>query len=259
MVEEPVLSPKHLWRLHDDGLRKLISHCSLSYSLERNIIHKDQCAWMNPLIHIYWIKGVHNKAQMYLVPQVFGWAAYVCVEVRHVDKLCDTGLSGCLCNLLRDRHKDVLEVIVPLHRRKKNISLRLYHIQKVFNSHHHLNFVNLNCPRHFCCLYLVSHSLPTRLMTTFECSKARLMESLSLAFHSCNKTEQWHSVSGESWNVEHLKAHLTIKMICPRSPIGFKYMRSYWSQRWGMTTWEPIRPVKSTWTHSDPAFIKKWQ
>lgn len=38
--------------------------------------------------------------------------------------------------------------------------------------------------------YLVSHSLPTRLMTTFECSKARFMESLSLASHSCIKTEQ---------------------------------------------------------------------
>lgn len=44
MVEESVLSPKQLRRLHDDGIRKLISHCILSYSLERTIMHRDQCA-----------------------------------------------------------------------------------------------------------------------------------------------------------------------------------------------------------------------
>lgn len=35
---------------------------------------------------------------------------------------------------------------------------------------------------------------------------------------------------------------LTIKMIWPRSPIGLRYIRSYWSHRWGITIWEPIRP-----------------
>lgn len=35
VVEEPVLSPENLRWLHDDGLRKLIPHCSLPYSLER--------------------------------------------------------------------------------------------------------------------------------------------------------------------------------------------------------------------------------
>lgn len=36
--------------------------------------------------------------------------------------------------------------------------------------------------------YHVSHSLPTRLMTTLEFSKARLMESLFLASQSCDNT-----------------------------------------------------------------------
>lgn len=36
---------------------------------------------------------------------------------------------------------------------------------------------------------------------------------------------------------------LTMKRICPRSPMGLKYMTSYWSLRWGTTIWEPIRPA----------------
>lgn len=42
-----------------------------------------------------------------------------------------------------------------------------------------------------------------------------------------------------------VRLHLTMKIICPRSPMGLKYMMSYWSQRWGMTTWDPIRPTKT--------------
>lgn len=57
----------------------------------------------------------------YLVPQVFGWASDVCVEVGHVDKLCDAGLSGCLCNLLRDGHKDVVEAIVAEDKKERKI------------------------------------------------------------------------------------------------------------------------------------------
>lgn len=49
-----------------------------------------------------------------LVPQVFGWAADVSVEVGHVDELRDAGLSGCLGNLLRDAHEDILIAEVPL-------------------------------------------------------------------------------------------------------------------------------------------------
>lgn len=33
VVQEPVLSSKHLRGLHDDSIRKLISHCGLSHSL----------------------------------------------------------------------------------------------------------------------------------------------------------------------------------------------------------------------------------
>lgn len=36
MVEESVFTPKHLRRLHDDSVRKLISHCLLSNSLQNN-------------------------------------------------------------------------------------------------------------------------------------------------------------------------------------------------------------------------------
>lgn len=54
-----------------------------------------------------------RETSHYLVPQVLGFAAYVGVEVRHVDELCDAGLSGCLSNLLRDGHVDVLKAIVP--------------------------------------------------------------------------------------------------------------------------------------------------
>lgn len=60
----------------------------------------------------------HNP--LYLVPQVLGRAAYVSVEVRHVDELCDACLSGCLGNLLRDAHEDILKAIVPLHKKRKN-------------------------------------------------------------------------------------------------------------------------------------------
>lgn len=49
----------------------------------------------------------------HLVPQVFGWAADVSIEVRHVDELGDAGLPGCLGNLLRNGHKDILVAIVP--------------------------------------------------------------------------------------------------------------------------------------------------
>lgn len=48
-----------------------------------------------------------------LVPQVFGWAADVSVEVRHVDELCDAGFSGCPGNLLWDGNIHVLEAKVP--------------------------------------------------------------------------------------------------------------------------------------------------
>lgn len=54
----------------------------------------------------------------YLVPQVFGWAAYVSIQVRNVDKLGDAGFSGCLCNLLRDGHKDILKAIVSVPKQK---------------------------------------------------------------------------------------------------------------------------------------------
>lgn len=59
-----------------------------------------------------------HKTSRYLVPQVFGLAAYVSIEVRHVDELCDASLSGCLGNLLRDCHEDILITIVPSHKMK---------------------------------------------------------------------------------------------------------------------------------------------
>lgn len=55
-----------------------------------------------------------------LVPQVLGGAADVCIEVRHVNELCDPGFSGGPGDLLRDAHKDILEAIVPLHTKRKN-------------------------------------------------------------------------------------------------------------------------------------------
>lgn len=139
MVEESVLPPKDLRRLHDDGIRKLISHCCLTYSLERNVIHKDQYIYTDePPFYIHWLKHAYTVQQkhytlvllskswaicgetaLHLVPQVFGRAAYVSVEVRHVDKLCDAGLSGCLGNLLRDGHEDILEAIVPFTQKEE--------------------------------------------------------------------------------------------------------------------------------------------
>lgn len=55
----------------------------------------------------------------YLVPQVFGRAAYVSVEVRHVDELGDAGLFGCPGNMLRDGDEDILVAIVPVHNKRK--------------------------------------------------------------------------------------------------------------------------------------------
>ncbi|TNN85069.1 hypothetical protein EYF80_004723 [Liparis tanakae] len=50
--------------------------------------------------------------------RVFGLAAHVSVEVRHVDQLRDAGLSGRLGNLLRDVHEDILKEEVPVHRER---------------------------------------------------------------------------------------------------------------------------------------------
>ena len=62
---------------------------------------------------IHLICTICRETALYLVPQVFGWAAYVSIEMRHVDKLRNASLSGCLCNLLRDGHKHVLKAIIP--------------------------------------------------------------------------------------------------------------------------------------------------
>lgn len=42
MVEEPVLLPKNLGWFHDDGIRKLIPHCCLTYSLENNMARRSR-------------------------------------------------------------------------------------------------------------------------------------------------------------------------------------------------------------------------
>lgn len=39
-----------------------------------------------------------------------------------MDKLCDAGLPGCLRNLLRDGHKDVVEAIVAEEERQRNVA-----------------------------------------------------------------------------------------------------------------------------------------
>lgn len=46
------------------------------------------------------------------------------------------------------------------------------------------------------------------------------------------------------------QARLTMKSSCPRSPMGRRYIRSYWSQRYGMMTWEPMRPKGPQKPHS---------
>lgn len=63
--------------------------------------------------------GSYRHRVSYLVSQVFGWAAYVSIQVRNVDKLGDASFSGCLCNLLRDGHKDILKAIVPVTKQKQ--------------------------------------------------------------------------------------------------------------------------------------------
>lgn len=115
----------------------------------------------------------------YLVPQVFGGAAYVSVEVGHVDKLGDSSFSGCLGDILRDGHEHVLKAEVPEHRGQMvsceySIGPRLEVL---------LNWA-----------HLVSHSRPTRLMTTLERSSARLMDSLFLGSHSCTQNRRRESV-----------------------------------------------------------------
>lgn len=66
-----------------------------------------------------------GKTALYLVPQVFGWAAYVSIEVRHVDKLCDAGRSGCLGNLLRDGHEDIFIAIVAVNKKRRNTCMSM--------------------------------------------------------------------------------------------------------------------------------------
>ena len=48
----------------------------------------------------------------HLVPQVFGGASDVSVQVGHVNQLGDAGLSGCLGDLLRDGDIRVFEAVV---------------------------------------------------------------------------------------------------------------------------------------------------
>lgn len=115
--------------------------------------------------------------------------------------------------------------------------------------------------------YFVSHSFPIRLMTTLLCSTALRMESLSLQSHSCKQSIKWeqdeimcqqasskqalsqHSHSEVKQQLEWClweglpgclaqpgvcassQARLTMKRSCPRSPMGRRYIRSYWSQR----------------------------
>lgn len=64
-------------------------------------------------------RGSQGQTGRHLVPQVLGGAAYVGIQVRHVDKLGDASFSGCLGNLLRDGHKHILEAIVPVTKPKE--------------------------------------------------------------------------------------------------------------------------------------------
>lgn len=57
----------------------------------------------------------------HLIPQVFGWTAYISIEVGHVDKLRDASLSGCFGNLLRDGHEDIVEAEVPSTQKEEKI------------------------------------------------------------------------------------------------------------------------------------------
>lgn len=69
-----------------------------------------------------WVRvscGSYGQTARHLVPQVFGWAAYVSIQVRNVDKLGGASFSGCLRNLLRDGHKDILEAIVSVIKQKQ--------------------------------------------------------------------------------------------------------------------------------------------
>lgn len=62
MVEESVFPTKHLRWLHDDSIRKLISHCRLSYSLGKNT--KQQA--ITPIfliIYSYGAKGAKQGVQ----------------------------------------------------------------------------------------------------------------------------------------------------------------------------------------------------
>lgn len=59
MVEESVFPPKHLRGLHDDSIRKLISHCRLSDSLKNN--KKNQA--IMPNFHAHRAKGAEQGVQ----------------------------------------------------------------------------------------------------------------------------------------------------------------------------------------------------
>lgn len=99
-----------------------------------------------------WVRvscGWYAQTVRYLVPQVFGWAAYVCIQVRNVDKLGDAGFSGCLCNLLRDSHKDILKAIVSVTKEKqrgeKSTCLQRTNILEVTVQLHLNNIIQVIC------------------------------------------------------------------------------------------------------------------
>lgn len=253
IVEEPVLLPKHLGWFHDDGIRKLISHCYLSYSLENNI------AWRSKRLEIHtterlidW-KGncaVCGETALYLIPQVFGWAAYISIEVGHVDKLCDASLSGCFGNLLRDGHEDIVVAKVPFAQKEENIlwgELPVSNQMPLEMFLPHTLSPTLCLPgwwQHLNALKPVWWSLcswhPTPAVRKKEPTCLVWMQGYK--YVTCRlKTSS--SMSAATF-LQGVCMHLTMKMICPRSPMGLKYMMSYWSQRWGMMTWEPIRPIK---------------
>lgn len=73
--------------------------------------------------------GNQVSTALYLIPQVFGWAAYISIEVGHVDKLGDASLSGCFGNLLRDGHEDIVEAKVPFTQKEEK------HVEVNYQSH----------------------------------------------------------------------------------------------------------------------------
>lgn len=62
---------------------------------------------------------------VYLIPQILGGALDISIEVGHMNKLLNSGFTGCPRDLLGDGDEDIFELVVAL-KRDNNTVLKVF-------------------------------------------------------------------------------------------------------------------------------------